>query len=56
MGGIFRVSFYLQGLDEIQSYDLFCSYISQDFRGSQKNLQVTIFCNNFAVRYVVFVS
>ncbi|WAR31430.1 NU188-like protein [Mya arenaria] len=30
------------GLDEAQSYEIFCSYIYQDFRGSQKNLQLCL--------------
>ncbi|KAL4219660.1 hypothetical protein ACF0H5_022232 [Mactra antiquata] len=30
------------GLEEDQSYEVFCSYILQDFRGSQKNLQLAL--------------
>ncbi|XP_052220538.1 nucleoporin NUP188-like [Dreissena polymorpha] len=36
-----KLTFFL-ALDESQSYDVFCSYISQDFRGSQKNLQLAL--------------
>ncbi|KAL3870342.1 hypothetical protein ACJMK2_038416 [Sinanodonta woodiana] len=36
-----RLSIFL-GLEEAKSFDLFCSYISQDFHGSQRNLKLSL--------------